>query len=186
MNTIFLAGEGFPPACSQRRSVHWADRRSRPVPGILLHSRDLIRPPTTCDEKRPYISVALRAPLEENTMTPQERQLIDDLFDRLSRLENSPRDPDAQGAIARGLRRRNTVYALVKTALVQDEALKRAGAAFRNKRAVHPEQQPSPAGSSIPCAKPFRQEQRRGSRKAQCRMSAPPGIGDRPSGTAAR
>jgi hypothetical protein len=58
-------------------------------------------------------------------MTPQERQLIDDLFDRLSRLENSPRDPEAQGAIAQGLRAApNAVYALVQTALVQDEALR--------------------------------------------------------------
>lgn len=60
-------------------------------------------------------------------MTPQERQLIDDLFDRLSRLENSPRDPDAQAAIAQGLRAApNAIYALVQTALVQDEALRRA------------------------------------------------------------
>jgi hypothetical protein len=60
-------------------------------------------------------------------MTPQERQLIDDLFDRLSKLENAPRDPDAAAAIAEGLRRApNAVYALVQTVLVQDEALKRA------------------------------------------------------------
>jgi len=31
-------------------------------------------------------------------MTPQERQLVDDLFDRLSKLENAPRDPDAIAA----------------------------------------------------------------------------------------
>ena len=37
-------------------------------------------------------------------MTPQERQLIDDLFDRLSRLESAPRDPEAAAAIAQGLR----------------------------------------------------------------------------------
>jgi hypothetical protein len=60
-------------------------------------------------------------------MTPQERQLIDDLFDRLSKLESAPRDPDAVAAIAQGLRGApNAVYALVQTALVQDEALKRA------------------------------------------------------------
>ena len=62
-------------------------------------------------------------------MTPQERQLIDDLFDRLSKLENSPRDREAEAAIVEGLRRApNAVYALVQTALVQDEALKRADA----------------------------------------------------------
>ena len=60
-------------------------------------------------------------------MTPQERQLVDDLFDRLSRLENAPRDPDASGAIVEGLRKApNAVYALVQTVLLQDEALKRA------------------------------------------------------------
>ena len=60
-------------------------------------------------------------------MTPQERQLIDDLFDRLSRVEGAPRDPDAVAAIATGLRKApNAVYALVQTVLVQDEALKRA------------------------------------------------------------
>jgi len=60
-------------------------------------------------------------------MTPQERQLIDDLFDRLTKLENTPRDPEAMSAIMQGLRSApNAVYALVQTALVQDEALKRA------------------------------------------------------------
>jgi uncharacterized protein len=60
-------------------------------------------------------------------MTPQERQLIDDLFDRISKLENAPRDSDAMAAIAQGLRQApNAVYALVQTVLLQDEALKRA------------------------------------------------------------
>jgi len=60
-------------------------------------------------------------------MTPQERQLVDDLFDRLSRVESAPRDPEADAAIAQGLRKApNAVYALVQTVLVQDEALKRA------------------------------------------------------------
>ena len=60
-------------------------------------------------------------------MTPQERQLVDDLFDRLAKVENTTRDPDAATAIAQGLRRApNAVYALVQTVLLQDEALKRA------------------------------------------------------------
>ncbi len=60
-------------------------------------------------------------------MTPQERQLVDDLFDRLAKMESAPRDPDAAAAIAQGLRDApNAVYALVQTVLVQDEALKRA------------------------------------------------------------
>ncbi len=65
-------------------------------------------------------------------MTPQERQLVSDLFDRLAQLENSPRDTDAERAIADGARRApDVLYALVQTALVQDEALKRADARIR-------------------------------------------------------
>jgi len=60
-------------------------------------------------------------------MTPQERQLVDDLFDRLSKVEAAPRDRDALDAIADGQRRApNAVYALVQTVLLQDEALKLA------------------------------------------------------------
>src|SRR5690242_8103253 len=62
-------------------------------------------------------------------MTPQERQLVDELFDRLAQLEDAPRDSDAERAIADGLRRApHASYALVQTVLVQDEALKRANA----------------------------------------------------------
>jgi len=60
-------------------------------------------------------------------MTPQERELVADLFDRLSRLEGAPRDADADRVIEDGLKRApHAVYALVQTVLVQDEALKRA------------------------------------------------------------
>jgi hypothetical protein len=81
---------------------------------------------------------------EEDEMTPQERQLIDDLFDRLARLETAPRDPDAQAAIADGLRRSpNAVYALVQTVLVQDEALKHAEAHIKELEAGNQPQQQS-------------------------------------------
>src|SRR5712671_3767159 len=70
--------------------------------------------------------------LRENAMTPQERKLIDELFDRLASLERNPRDPDAVRAINEGLQRApNALYPLVQTALVQDEALKRADARIR-------------------------------------------------------
>jgi len=70
-------------------------------------------------------------------MTPQERQLIEDLFDRLAKLEGGPRDPEAAAAIAAGLRRApNAVYALVQTTLVQDEALKRANARIEELQAA--------------------------------------------------
>jgi len=62
-------------------------------------------------------------------MTPQERQLIAQLFDRLAALENSPRDPDAEAMIREGFRRApNAAYALAQTVLLQDEALKAANA----------------------------------------------------------
>src|SRR3954468_14574600 len=62
-------------------------------------------------------------------MTPQERQLMVQLFDRLATLEKSPRDPDAEAMIREGFRRApNAAYALVQTVLVQDEALKAANA----------------------------------------------------------
>ncbi len=62
-------------------------------------------------------------------MNPQERQMVDDLFDRLAKLEAAPRDGNAESAIMAGLRRApNAVYALVQTVLVQDEALRRANA----------------------------------------------------------
>ena len=65
-------------------------------------------------------------------MTPQERKLIDELFDRLASLESNPRDADAVRAINEGLQRApNALYPLVQTALVQDEALKRADARIR-------------------------------------------------------
>ena len=62
-------------------------------------------------------------------MTPQERQLIGELFQRLASLENAPRDPDADAMIREGLRRApNAAYSLVQTVLLQDEALKAANA----------------------------------------------------------
>ena len=82
-------------------------------------------------------------------MTPQERQLIDDLFNRLARLESAKRDPEAMSAIMEGLRTApNAVYALVQTALVQDEALKRADLRIQELEAAagQPNQQTQPGG----------------------------------------
>jgi hypothetical protein len=62
-------------------------------------------------------------------MTPQEQELVNELFARLAQLESAPRDPDAQRLIAQGVQKApNAAYALVQTVLVQDEALKRANA----------------------------------------------------------
>lgn len=62
-------------------------------------------------------------------MTPQEQQLVADLFNRLASLEGQRRDGDAERLIREGLGRApNAVYALVQTVLIQDETLKRANA----------------------------------------------------------
>jgi len=67
--------------------------------------------------------------VKENSMTPQEQQLVADLFNRLASLEDQRRDADAERLIREGLGRApNSVYTLVQTVLVQDEALKRANA----------------------------------------------------------
>jgi hypothetical protein len=71
-------------------------------------------------------------------MTPQERQLVDELFDRLAKLENAPRDPDAVAAMSDGLRKApGAVYALVQTVLLQDEALRRANTRIQELEAAH-------------------------------------------------
>jgi uncharacterized protein len=65
-------------------------------------------------------------------MTPEERNLVIELFDRLATLEDAQRDPEAERLIRDGLRQApNAPYALVQTVLVQDEALKRADARIR-------------------------------------------------------
>jgi hypothetical protein len=72
-------------------------------------------------------------------MTPQESELLDQLFDRLANLENTPRDADAERKIADGLRRApHAIYALVQTTLLQDEALKRANARIEELQAQAP------------------------------------------------
>jgi hypothetical protein len=76
-------------------------------------------------------------------MTPQERQLVADLFDRLAALENEPRDPDAERAIREGLAKApHAIYALVQSVLVQDEALKQADARIRDLEGYPPEDEP--------------------------------------------
>ncbi len=76
-------------------------------------------------------------------MTPQERQLVDELFDKLAQLETAPRDADAAATIAAGSRRApNALYALVQTVLLQDEALKRANEHIQQLESGGQNQQP--------------------------------------------
>ena len=111
-------------------------------------------------------------------MTPQERQLIDDLFGRLSKLEGSPRDPDAVAAMAQGLRSApNAVYTLVQTVLLQDEALKRANHRIEELEASGADQ-PQQSGSFLDSMREtiFGQGQSHGS----VPNVPPPGPGSRP------
>ena len=78
-------------------------------------------------------------------MTPQERQMMAELFNRLASLENSPRDPDAEAMIREGFRRApNAAYALVQTVLLQDEALKAANAHIQEYEQRHGAPPPQP------------------------------------------
>ncbi len=62
-------------------------------------------------------------------MTPQERQRVAELYERLERLEKSPREREEEEVIMEGLRSApNSPYAMVQTILVQEEALERANA----------------------------------------------------------
>lgn len=80
-------------------------------------------------------------------MNPQERQLVTDLFDRLSQLESAPRDRDAVDAIQQGLRNApNAIYPLVQTVLLQEEALKRASARIEELEARQGGEEPQQGG----------------------------------------
>jgi hypothetical protein len=70
-------------------------------------------------------------------MTPEERQLITELFERLAALEDQPRDPAAEQAIREGLQQApHAIYPLVQSVLVQDEALKQADARIQELEAA--------------------------------------------------
>src|ERR1700732_4564437 len=109
----------------RRIKLRWADRPARS--GTRCRTHKFNRTPHYWRHKAPLHQAPALSERRRESMTPQERQMIDDLFDRLARLEGAPRDPDAGAAIAQGLQKApNAVYALVQTVLVQDEALKRA------------------------------------------------------------
>ena len=89
-------------------------------------------------------------------MTPQERQVVTELFDRLAQLEDNPRDPDAQDLIADLWEKApNASYALVQSVIVQDEALKRANEHIQQLEAelgIQPEQ-PAQGGGFLDSAR---------------------------------
>jgi uncharacterized protein len=103
---------------------------------------------------------------EEARMNPQERQLVDELFDRLAKLESAPRDADAAAAINQGLAHApNAIYPLVQTVLLQDEALKRAAARIEELEAQASGQQQESQGGFLDSMRGaiFGQQQKGGS-----------------------
>ena len=57
-------------------------------------------------------------------MTPQERDVIAGIFDRLKQAANQPRDPEAERYIAERLREQPYApYAMAQSVYVQEQAL---------------------------------------------------------------
>lgn len=109
-------------------------------------------------------------------MTPQERKLVEDLFERLATLERNPREPEAEQLIRDGLRKApNATYALVQTVLLQEEALRQANERIRELEAADaPQEQQS--GSFLDT---MREAVFGG---GQTRTSVPPTVSNRPMG----
>ena len=83
-------------------------------------------------------------------MTPQERDLVAALFERLAGLEAQPRDPEAERLITQGLTGApHAIYPLVQTVLLQEEALKRANARIEELEAKDRAEPQAPAGGFL-------------------------------------
>jgi uncharacterized protein len=109
----------------RRTGIHFAGLRSC----VTLPHPDIFAPGHSAVFFRPHIFAVFTGGLK---MTPQERQLVEELFDRLATLEGNKRDPQAEALIDEGARRApNALYALVQTVLVQDEALRSADERIR-------------------------------------------------------
>jgi hypothetical protein len=111
-------------------------------------------------------------------MTPQERQLVADLFERLAGLEREPRDPEAEQVIREGLARApHAIYPLVQTVLVQDEALRQAEARIREIEGYPAETEQRPRGflDNVRDAV-FGREEPRGSVPSAGRAGEPMGV----------
>ena len=60
-------------------------------------------------------------------MSPEERQLISGLFDRINTAASAPRDAEAEALIAAGVKRApHAAYVMAQAVIVQEEALKAA------------------------------------------------------------
>ena len=117
-------------------------------------------------------------------MTPQERELLSDLFDRLRQCEGNPKEPDAAAFIADAVTRQpDAPYFMAQLLMVQDQALSAAQARIRaleqaaesaGKAAQQTAAPQFPSGDA-PSARPSRRKGR-GERIARtCRRQELPG-----------
>src|SRR5271165_3742102 len=91
-------------------------------------------------------------PVSESDMTPEERQMLGGLFDRISASGSTPRDPQAEAFINDAVRSAPySPYVLAQTVLVQQHALEAAAHRIAELEAVaqHAAEQPQEQGSFL-------------------------------------
>jgi uncharacterized protein len=77
--------------------------------------------------------MVVRTVMETSIMTPEERQLISGLFDRMRSLPPQDKDADAEQLIRDGVRRfPDSPYMLVQSVLIQEQALQQADERIRD------------------------------------------------------
>ncbi len=90
-------------------------------------------------------------------MSPEERQLLNGLFDRTRSAANTPRDPEAEALISDQVKAQpQAPYLLAQAVLVQEQALRAANeklqeleAQIRDMEQQQPGRAPAPAGSGF-------------------------------------
>src|SRR6202011_4775717 len=84
-------------------------------------------PPWIGLDPRPYALRGPCGPQWENIMTPEERQMLAGLFERVASTAATPRDPQAEAFIDDAVRANpHAPYVLAQTVLVQQQALENA------------------------------------------------------------
>src|ERR1700738_2179687 len=96
MNMLFSAAS-ISRFCWRRTKSHWPDIRQIPRARCRIPKFNAARPYLRPKAPLHLLGASKRG---RESMTPQERQMIDELFDRLARLESTPRGPDAAAGLA--------------------------------------------------------------------------------------
>ena len=192
VNTLFSAAS-ISRASWTRIKLHWADIAQESPRGVVALQKFNSPTGTSWRHKAPLHLRAFRASANEQqwtpetAMTPQERQLVDDLFDRLSKLESAPRDPDASQPSRRVCGRRPTPSTRwCRPCCCRTKRCKRANSRIQElEQAACAGASTSPAGSSIRCATTiFGQSQSRGSVPNVPPPAEPSGLEQRPGAAA--